>query len=131
MVRVPLSYSHVQRYSVGIAWAADAEEFFLQCDPTSENLVAYVSVPYGFCGSAYQLLICCIFCFLRVDVLLVCTATPCSCLVQGNADSTWSVALPAEEVPPELPEPCLGSPTASEVTRCCMYEYYALFERAD
>ena len=29
-------------------------------------------------------------------------------VVQGNADSTWSVALPAEEVPPELPEPCLG-----------------------
>ncbi|KAL3152294.1 hypothetical protein ABBQ32_001365 [Trebouxia sp. C0010 RCD-2024] len=45
----------------------DAEDFFDQCDPNSENLVAY-----------------------------------------GHSDGTWSVALPAEEVPPELPEPCLG-----------------------
>ena len=29
-------------------------------------------------------------------------------MLQGNADGSWSVALPAEEVPPELPEPCLG-----------------------
>ena len=36
--------------------AADAEEFFLQCDPTSENLVAYVSIPYAFSDSACQLL---------------------------------------------------------------------------
>mmetsp|Transcript_48866 Transcript_48866/g.156519 ORF Transcript_48866/g.156519 Transcript_48866/m.156519 type:complete len:213 (+) Transcript_48866:228-866(+) len=26
----------------------------------------------------------------------------------GNPDATWSVDLPAEEVPPELPEPALG-----------------------
>uniref|UniRef100_A0ACD6A7K3 Uncharacterized protein n=1 Tax=Avena sativa TaxID=4498 RepID=A0ACD6A7K3_AVESA len=26
----------------------------------------------------------------------------------GNADGSWEVALPAEEVPPELPEPALG-----------------------
>lgn len=26
----------------------------------------------------------------------------------GHSDGSWSVALPAEEVPPELPEPCLG-----------------------
>ncbi|CAM0877311.1 unnamed protein product [Alopecurus aequalis] len=26
----------------------------------------------------------------------------------GNPDGTWEVALPAEEVPPELPEPALG-----------------------
>lgn len=26
----------------------------------------------------------------------------------GNHDGTWEVALPAEEVPPELPEPALG-----------------------
>ena len=29
-------------------------------------------------------------------------------MLQGHSDGTWSVALPAEEVPPELPEPCLG-----------------------
>lgn len=26
----------------------------------------------------------------------------------GNPDGTWEVALPAEEVPPEMPEPSLG-----------------------
>jgi hypothetical protein len=26
----------------------------------------------------------------------------------GNPDGSWEVALPAEEVPPELPEPALG-----------------------
>lgn len=26
----------------------------------------------------------------------------------GHQDGTWEVALPAEEVPPELPEPALG-----------------------
>jgi len=26
----------------------------------------------------------------------------------GNPDGTWDVQLPAEEVPPELPEPALG-----------------------
>ena len=26
----------------------------------------------------------------------------------GNSDETWEVGLPAEEVPPELPEPALG-----------------------
>lgn len=26
----------------------------------------------------------------------------------GEKDATWTVDLPAEEVPPELPEPCLG-----------------------
>lgn len=26
----------------------------------------------------------------------------------GNQDGTWEVALPAEEVPPEMPEPSLG-----------------------
>lgn len=26
----------------------------------------------------------------------------------GNRDGTWSVDFPVEEVPPELPEPCLG-----------------------
>ena len=26
----------------------------------------------------------------------------------GNPDATWEVTLPAEEVPPELPEPALG-----------------------
>jgi hypothetical protein len=26
----------------------------------------------------------------------------------GNRNGGWSVELPAEEVPPELPEPCLG-----------------------
>eukprot|EP00210_Caulerpa_lentillifera_P000470 g453.t1 len=26
----------------------------------------------------------------------------------GDRDGTWSVDLPSEEVPPELPEPCLG-----------------------
>ena len=29
-------------------------------------------------------------------------------LAQGETDGSWSVDLPAEEVPPELPEPCLG-----------------------
>ena len=32
-------------------------------------------------------------------------------LLQGHSDGSWSVALPAEEVPPELPEPCLGMPS--------------------
>lgn len=26
----------------------------------------------------------------------------------GNRNGGWSVELPAEEVPPEVPEPCLG-----------------------
>ena len=26
----------------------------------------------------------------------------------GNSDGSWEVALPAEEVPPEMPEPSLG-----------------------
>ena len=26
----------------------------------------------------------------------------------GNPDGSWEVSLPAEEVPPELPEPALG-----------------------
>lgn len=26
----------------------------------------------------------------------------------GERNGSWTVALPAEEVPPELPEPCLG-----------------------
>lgn len=32
----------------------------------------------------------------------------CVCALSGDRDGTWSVDLPSEEVPPELPEPCLG-----------------------
>lgn len=28
--------------------------------------------------------------------------------ITGNADGTWTVDLPAAEVPPEMPEPVLG-----------------------
>jgi hypothetical protein len=34
--------------------------------------------------------------------------TPDSCMAAGERNGRWSVDLPAEEVPPELPEPCLG-----------------------
>lgn len=106
--------------------AADAEEFFLQCDPTSENLVAYVSIPYAFSDSACQLLTHERLSYLTRRWLLVCSSTSCSRLVQGNADSTWSVALPAEEVPPELPEPCLGSLRHFGVTPCSKLEHLCL-----
>ncbi len=31
-----------------------------------------------------------------------------ACAVAGGADGTWLVDVPAEEIPAELPEPCLG-----------------------
>eukprot|EP00955_Chlamydomonas_euryale_P020070 213604-Chlamydomonas_euryale.AAC.13 len=37
------------------------------------------------------------------------SASPCHFIhIAGHKDGTWSVDLPAEDVPPELPEPCLG-----------------------
>lgn len=33
---------------------------------------------------------------------------PTSNIREGSRDGSWTVDLPAEDVPPELPEPCLG-----------------------
>lgn len=46
--------------------------------------------------------------------LMVVLFFPCWCLekenlcLYGHPNETWEVTLPAEEVPPELPEPALG-----------------------
>lgn len=79
---------------------ADVEEFYKQADPERENLCLYGE-------SSSSLIMACGF----YEV--------CPCLSElpdkwdsvpapGETDGSWSVDLPAEEVPPELPEPCLG-----------------------
>lgn len=40
-------------------------------------------------------------------------------LLAGHPDGNWSVDLPVEEVPPELPEPALGINFARDGERRC------------
>ena len=40
----------------------------------------------------------------------------------GNPDGSWEVQLPAEEVPPELPEPALGINFARDGMQVREYE---------
>ena len=41
----------------------------------------------------------------------------------GNPDGSWEVALPAEEVPPEMPEPSLGINFARNGMQVSMLHY--------
>lgn len=59
----------------------DLDEFYQQCDPERENLCLY--------GKE------------NLNSMMSFNET-------GDRDGSWSVDLPSEEVPPELPEPCLG-----------------------
>lgn len=73
---------------------ADVELFYRQCDPERENLCLYgAPLPASpalasSCRSS------------RTKAF--------GCFRAGETTGAWSVDLPAEEVPPELPEPCLG-----------------------
>ena len=58
----------------------DQDAFFAACDPSRENLCLY-GEPGGGDGDGDG---------------------------EGEAAATWRVAPPADEVPPEIPEPCLG-----------------------
>ena len=69
----------------------DVDDLFAHCDPERENLCLY--------GEQ-----------LGRD-FVCCPAPPASACFfscEGTRDGNWSVELPVEEVPPELPEPCLG-----------------------
>ena len=43
----------------------------------------------------------------------------------GHQDGSWEVDLPAEEVPPELPEPALGINFARDGMQACSEAYRA------
>ena len=75
---------------------ADVEEFYRRCNPDRENLCLYGAPPPTRPAAiqAWQLPVSCTKAF--------------GCFRAGETDGTWNVNLPAEEVPPELPEPCLG-----------------------
>lgn len=50
----------------------------------------------------------------------------------GNPDGSWEVQLPAEEVPPELPEPALGINFARDGMQVRESEtHLSLFARGD
>jgi Alfin len=66
----------------------DVEKFYQQCDPERDNL--------------------CLYGERSGDGHLFVTAASNMYPSSGEPNGTWLVDLPAEEVPPELPEPCLG-----------------------
>jgi len=84
------------------ALTTDQQAFFDACDPTADNLVLYGNADGAAPGCAYA---------------CRCTSPPAhawDARLGGNPHArpagpgSWEVALPAEEVPPEAPEPALG-----------------------
>lgn len=84
--------------------SADFDEFYQRCDPERDNLCLFgeprrptqrtpadASAPLQTTPATTTL-----------------TSAP-SCA--GESDGSWTVEMPADEVPPELPEPCLGEPS--------------------
>lgn len=85
--------------------AADVDSFFQKCHPDKDNMCLYGAElqnwPHGapllrFARGASGAFVAAI---VRLMTLRRCA---------GEANGTWAVDLPAEEVPAELPEPCLG-----------------------
>lgn len=92
-------YSDFQQRRNGLllALTTDSDRFFAACNPQARIWVpACAPLPRDLVLSAWEnpaSSLC-----LQADNLAL----------YGEADGTWTVDLPAEEVPPELPEPCLG-----------------------
>ena len=93
------------------ALTTDVAEFYEQCDPekASARRARRGAFPAPAPGSAR--------CAgpsraparpLRAQPRLCCARAQENLCLYGNNDATWEVTLPAEEVPPELPEPALG-----------------------
>jgi Alfin len=108
---------------------AEVEDLYEQCDPERENLCLYgahcsciIHAIVHICGPTDR---------VRLLALPAHMRRPTAALVQmpsafcrhrlpqsltllrwiaatGESDGSWAVDLPAEEVPAELPEPCLG-----------------------
>lgn len=76
-----------RRDAIVVALTDDVEKFWHECDPSKENLCLY-----GACARPNG---------PRIGGLRREHSA-------GQADGTWRVGLPVEEVPPELPEPALG-----------------------
>lgn len=89
---------------------AEVEDFYQACDPEKENLCLYGK--QGHLGLSGLQSSSCALHFLPAchpAITLSCiyyVHRPCP--YAGERTGAWSVELPAEEVPPELPEPCLG-----------------------
>lgn len=72
---------------------ADVEEFFSLCDPGELCVIVIGNWNWNWN-------------LIRFWGIL--TADKDNLCLYGLPDGTWEVALPAEEVPPEMPEPVLG-----------------------
>jgi hypothetical protein len=91
--------------TIGIQFpnGTDSDQLFSSCHPEKDNLCLYGAalklpvVSFNASGA------------LSDDCNRLVHAVPGSTSsLTGEPDSTWVVDLPAEEVPAELPEPCLG-----------------------
>ena len=86
---------------MSVLWSADVEDFYRQCDP-GEVSVSAIAVPVdAIPADALDLMV-----FLCLPVIVI--AEKENLCLYGFPDENWEVNLPAEEVPPELPEPALG-----------------------
>lgn len=56
----------------------------------------------------FTLLNCVLKCFILFDIYSIAFAERENLCLYGFPNESWEVTLPAEEVPPELPEPALG-----------------------
>ena len=74
--------------------SAEVDDFYRQCDPDRDNLCLYGAQGRGAAG--------------RWETGLQRLTTLRALGAAGEPSGEWTVDLPAEEVPSELPEPCLG-----------------------
>ena len=85
-----------RRQGILQALTSEVETFWRSADPERENLCLYVRPLGSTCA------------LLGLTRGPACRLTPSFGVKQGNPDGSWEVDLPAEEVPPEMPEPALG-----------------------
>ena len=76
---------------------SDVDDFYSQCDP-GKSILAFMSRKVSPFYPRFDFCFC--FCFFCVEKENLC--------LYGHPNESWEVNLPAEEVPPELPEPALG-----------------------
>lgn len=82
---------------------ADVEKFYRDCSPEKENLCLYGKAPPRSATVIAQLL----DTGIRLQPLDSIRFVSYGILA-GEPSGAWALDLPAEEVPAELPEPCLG-----------------------
>ncbi|WOL06882.1 hypothetical protein Cni_G15616 [Canna indica] len=79
---------------------ADVDAFYAQCDPGESNPI--------FASRIREVATALVFRVRYLDQICFGGAEKENLCLYGHPNDSWEVNLPAEEVPPELPEPALG-----------------------